>query len=176
SFIDPIFDELNESHATNNQWFRYYALGIQWDTNTWSVISEFNVTQSGENGFVNNSHNGYIMLSRQFDSITPYAGISYNKNRLGSELTNLVLESQSRVPIGAIPQLDTLRATALDLYQSFNTSSYSFTLGSRYDIRPNIALKLEVEHFDNSALLIRAPTQYRDKSFTAFAVILDMVF
>lgn len=174
--IDPIFNELADSHATTNAWFYYHGLGLQWDKDNWSIITEQYATLGPNEDFANDSFGGYISVARQIGKFTPYAVIGYYKNIFSDDISSLIEQSKQIVPPGASPPLDGLRNIDTQVANSFNEKGKSYTLGLRYELHAQADLKIEFEFFDSTALMTGDNLDKLPEETLLTSIVIDVVF
>lgn len=174
--LDDSFTEIVESHRSEDTWIRYYSLGYQRYFEDWTLITELNYADSDGQNFNRSGHGWYVSLSHPFGTITPYGILSYSKNDFPPELPFLVRQSQSVVTPGIFPTLDTLRDSAILVYDYFNSSGYSLALGARYDFHAQAALKFELQYWESGTRqnVIVFGTELDDALMAS--VLIDVVF
>jgi hypothetical protein len=174
--LDPIFAELADSHSTEGAWFHYHGLGLQWDYGHWSLIAEQYATLGPNEDFSNDSYGGYISLSRQIGKFTPYAVIGYYKNVFSDDISTLITQSEAIIPPGNVPQLDGLREIDQQVANQFDEDGRTYTLGLRYELFSQAALKLEVEYFDSNALMSGENLNQKPDETVLTSIVIDVVF
>ncbi len=103
---------------------RFDSIGLQWDDGRWQVIGEY--ARRTTNRYVTSSEGWYLSLGRRFGAVTPYAVLA--RQRLDQHL--------STVPVpGEFWQL---------FLRSRNNAQRSATIGLRWDLARNAALKTEL--------------------------------
>lgn len=174
--IDPIFAEIASSHKTESEWFQYHGLGIQWEYQRWTFLSEQYAIIGPGKDFSNDAFGWYISVSRQIGAFVPYAVVGYYRNKFSDEIENLIEQSKLIVVPGAIPSLDSLRQVDASVAQGFNEHGNTYTAGVRYDFLANAALKLEVEYFDSTAQLRGNISGSASQDAWLTTVVIDVVF
>jgi hypothetical protein len=102
---------------------------------------------------------GYVQAAYRFRSVTPYLGISRS------------LTSRDQ-----LPSLDGI--TSMLVAQSY-LDQHTYTLGGRWDVHKNIALKAQVDWIRGtpaSLFLVKNPNPGWDGNMTVFSLALDFVF
>lgn len=100
--------------------------------------------------------------------------ISYSKNTTNYD------EPATDIPIGLSPQLDGLAFSYLDIFEQLPiNSSEAFTIGTRWDIKPGLALKGEVSLIkgasDESAFFTIEDPEF-DREALLYLIALEWVF
>lgn len=104
------------------------SVGVQWDDGEWQLVGEY--AQRRANRYVVSAHGWYLSLGRRIGSITPYVTVA--QQSLDKQF------AEAKLPPGRL-------AEAWDLFlTSRNNAQRSVTLGARWDVSPQAALKAEV--------------------------------
>lgn len=155
------------------------SIGVQWDDGTWQFVGEY--AKRWANRYVVTAHGWYLSLGRRFGAVTPY--VSFARQNLDRQFAEARLPPGLRVPIGGG---QTMLAT--DLWDVFlgsrNNAQRSITLGARWDVLPQAALKFELNHArpdDNSwgSYFPRnnpLTTRVGGRTLNTFSVSVDMSF
>lgn len=176
--VAPLWpDAANYTNAFSLQdkTFYYYALGAAYDNQSWVVQSEINYVDTGTLVF-RSFAGGYLSLGyRVADDTTVYGVLSKVKN------------TQARVDVSDPPPVPGYEAQLLMLQQTLQTffSGSSFnqqtaSLGVRWDLRYNLALKLQWDHTAvdayGSGLWDQREILDHDETFDTFSINLNGVF
>ncbi|MDP1652790.1 MAG: hypothetical protein Q8L56_08710 [Rhodocyclaceae bacterium] len=106
---------------------RFLSLGVVYDKGPLQVQGMLNRIRH-ETGIFENSHAGYLLAGYRFGTLTPYAGVSWWKS-----------SSKTNLPVVPVP-LD-------QVFKQFIAGTHvdrtTYTLGSRWDLRDNMALKFQ---------------------------------
>ncbi len=174
----PIFKEIRDSHETEDELFQYHAVGLQWDYENWSVISEAYTTVGPGKDFSNDAKGWYVSFTKQIQDFAPYMVFGYYKNEFSDDISSLIAESKITYPVGGPlgPELDGLREINLLILDDFNEKGRSYTVGVRYDFRQNAAFKVEVEYFDSTSQLTRAALSDSKQDTVLLSMVVDVVF
>lgn len=106
------------------------SIGVQWDDSVWQVVSE--VVRRRTNRYATSSTAWYVSVGRRFGALTPYAVVARQ-----------ILDEPIAEP--AIPPSQRGLAAVWELFRtSRNNAQRSVTLGTRWDLAANVALKAEV--------------------------------
>ena len=108
---------------------------------------------------------GYALAAYRFGELTPYLGISRS------------FSTEETLPSSPLPGIDAL--TAMMVSQS-HIDQYTVTLGGRWDIRKNLAMKAQVDWINgkpSSLFLFKNPDPINwDGNMTVYSLALDFVF
>jgi len=178
--LNPIFREIRDSHETRDELFTYHSTGLQWDCDSWTIISEAYLTIGPGKDFSNDSKGWYVSFSKQIQDFSPYIVFGYYKNKFSDEIESLIEASKILYPVG-IPTpefaaLDKLREINLQTVDNFNEKGKSYTLGVRYDFHQNAAFKVEVEYLDSTAQLTRTTEATSKLDTVLLSMVIDVVF
>ncbi|MBL3555963.1 MULTISPECIES: hypothetical protein [Marinobacter] len=102
----------------------FFGVGFSYDDGTWQVISE--VTRSEVDGRFTDTDSAYISAGRRFGSWTPYLAIGWSETQDDDERTGEFLPT---VPEAIL-----------------NTRRDEYSVGTRWDITPGVAIKMDVTH------------------------------
>lgn len=107
---------------------RFLSVGVVYDRGPLQVQGMLNRIRQ-ETALFENSHAGYLLAGYRLGTLTPYAGVSWWKTR-----------SRTGLPVVMNPGLDAV-------YRQFIAGSHvdrtTYTLGTRWDWRANMALKFQ---------------------------------
>lgn len=146
---------------------RYYSFGVVYDQGPLQVQGMVNRIRH-ETGFFANSHAGYLLAGYRVGAVTPFAGVSWWK-------------TQSRSYSTGLP--DVPYATLNRSYEQFMTGGLTdrttYSLGARWDLRTNMALKFQWDAVRGSAAskfgYARTDEAWNGKT-DVLSVVLDFVF
>lgn len=186
TLIDPVFEEIPNEFSDQKNWYRHQSLAMRWSPGNFSTTGEAFEIINTEDGYTNDTRGWYLSFQYSFHPVTPYLVAGWHKNRFAASALDLVEESYDVWPEGqTIPfvqqQVDLLDSARSIIVREINGNSfeqYTWTLGLRYDIHSNVALKAEWQYFDfasgSSQIVVRSPDHPDHTSMTTF--ILDVVF
>lgn len=117
----------------------FRSIGVVYDEGRVQVQGMLN-TIANQTGVLQDSHSGYLLAGYRMGTVTPYAGVSWWKSRANSTATGL--------PDSAFGALN--QAYALVLADS-GADQRTYTLGARWDVRRNVALKFQWDAIRGSA-------------------------
>lgn len=178
-FLDPIIKEIRDSHETEDELFQYHGIGLQWDYESWTVISEAYATVGPGKDFSNDAKGWYVSFSKQIQDFAPYIVFGYYKNEFSDDIASLIEESKVIYPVGGNPLLaglDVVREIDLQTVDSFNEKGRSYTVGVRYDFHQNADFKIEVEYLDSTSLLTRTTETNSKLDTVLISMVIDVVF
>ncbi|MDO6559898.1 porin [Paraglaciecola chathamensis] len=136
------FRESAESLATQGL-TEVVQLSVNYENLDYFVRAEVNRIQA-DIVFVPNTDGYFISTGYNFHPFTSY--ISYAKN------TTEYDQPANDIPVGLSPQLDGLAFSYLDIFNQLPIdSSEAFTIGTRWDIQPSLALKAEANLIKGSS-------------------------
>lgn len=109
----------------------FSSLGMQWDDGRWRVVAELGRLEA--DAFVNSATGAYVAVGRRFGALMPYLGLA--RQREDAPLVDPALADS---------------AASANILAPFNRSrnqgQRSLTLGARWDVSPQVALKTEFSH------------------------------
>lgn len=111
---------------------RYYSLGIVYNEGPLLIQAAANKI-THETAALQNSYAGYLLAGYRVNTITPYAGISRWKTKYKDNVTGLP-DNEAFAPLNQAYQF---------LMDSSSVDQTTYTLGARWDLVPNLALKLQ---------------------------------
>ena len=145
--------------AMRDRWARFSSLGVVYDRGPLNIQFMLNQIKQDSPAYAD-SKAGYIQAAYRFQNVTPYLGISRS-------LT-------SRDPLPSVDAITTMLVTQSYLDQ------HTYTLGGRWDVGKNIALKAQVDWIRGtpaSKFLVKNPQDgIWDGDMTVFSLALDFVF
>ncbi len=111
----------------------FSSLGMQWDDGRWRVVAE--LARMKAEAFTNSATGAYLLLGRRFGALMPYLGLA--RQRQDAPIADPALADS------------TMSAIALAAFnRSRNQAQRSITIGTRWDLTPQVALKAEFSHID----------------------------
>lgn len=114
------------------------SVGVQWDDGRWQFVGEY--AKRWADRYVGSAHGWYLSLGRRIGSVTPYVSVA--RQTLDAQFAEADLPAGLRVPLG-----NGQHAEARDLWALFltsrNNAQRSITVGARWDVAPQAALKAE---------------------------------
>jgi hypothetical protein len=129
-------DALAARHTTS----RFYALGVVYDEGPLQVQGMLNKIEH-QTGVFQNSQAGYLLAGYRRGSVTPYAGLSWWKSRFKPYSTGLP----------NIAPFDELNQAFDSIMVASAVDQTTYTLGARWDVQADVALKLQWDAIRGSA-------------------------
>lgn len=160
SGADAAADTLQAKGTTT----RFISLGVVYDKGPLQVQGMLNHIRH-ETALYQNSHAGYLLAGYRLGTWTPYAGVSWWKTK-----------SRTDLPVVLSPPLNAA-------YQLFIAGSHvdrvTYTLGTRWDLRSNMALKFQWDAVrasaDTSFSFANVDSGWNGKT-DVLSITLDFVF
>lgn len=118
---------------------RYHTLGVVYDAGPLQVQAMLNQIRHAA-GFLHNSRAGYLLAGYRVGTVTPYAGVSWWKSTLKPYSTGL-----------ADPAFADLNRAYGFIMATSVADQTTYTLGTRWDVHSNVALKLQWDAVRGSA-------------------------
>lgn len=131
------YSSIANEYSLSNKKFTLYGLGVLYDSFDWFFASEY-VRINSDNIMLERIDSFYASLGYRFDNLMPY--VTYSVSKIKSNTPD------NRVPTGVNSSLDQLNAASNEMIRSFNLASKTYSLGLRYDIVKNIALKFQYDY------------------------------
>jgi hypothetical protein len=132
----------------SNDMTAFWTAGFQVDRWNWTVIGEY-VGQGNRESYVSNFQTGYLTVGRHFGRLFPYLTYGHYHAWMHDRASDNVPASavdQFLPPIaGGLTFQDEIAAIRGSAAENSQDNYYS--LGMRYDLRNNVALKFEWTHY-----------------------------
>lgn len=178
---DTLFNDIADAFEANDEPYAYHALAAQWEHRNWTLLAEGYYIDNRDDGFANTSTGGYASVLYHTGNWTPYITFGSYYNVLNEDAIQDLEDSYATYPAGTLgPQAELLRSGTLDAFRSFKSKQRSWTLGTRYDLFTNTAIKLEAEYSDflagTTGLMVPAPDARRPKDAVLVSFAIDVVF
>ena len=151
--------------AMVDRWARFSSLGLVYDQGPLNIQFMLNQIKQDSPAYAD-SKAGYIQAAYRFQSVTPYLGFSRS-------LTSREAIPNSIIPI---PGLDSITESLIS--QSY-LDQHTYTLGGRWDVHKNMALKAQVDWVRGtpaSLFLFKNTQPAWDGNMTVYSLALDFVF
>ena len=118
----------------------YLALGASYDDGTWLAQAEVSKI-SGDRQIYPQGTAAYLNIGRRFGNFTPYASVS------GFRAAKSAAAAQNDwAAILADPAAGVLQDTAIGVINSTRIDQHTYSLGIRWDVHTQAALKLQWDH------------------------------
>lgn len=145
----------------------YYAAGLAYDNAPWQVQSEVNLIES-EYDFFLPVISAYVSVGHQFGPVTPYFLAALAKNTEDSGSLN-----------SAPSQWTPLQKELQGIKDSYELDQKSLSLGFRWDIHYDLALKLQWDHHwvkQGGSLWYQQTGVEGERTLDTFSLNLNFVF
>jgi hypothetical protein len=151
--------------AIVDTWARFSSIGLVYDQGPLNIQFMLNRIKQDSPSYAD-SKAGYVQAAYRFQSVTPYLGISRS------------LTSREPIPnsIFPIPGVDSITNM---LVAQGHLDQHTYTLGGRWDVHKNLALKAQVDWIRGTAaslFLVKNQQPSWDGNMTVFSLALDFVF
>lgn len=150
--FDPFFDvfrlfgpegeAIADRYAVDDAPFTIATLGVEYDAGRWFGVGEF--AWADFNSVLGEKLGGYLTGGARFGALTPY--VTYSLTDLVSESTADGLSTEGLPPEQAAGA-ENLNVF-LDLFLQGAPRQQNLAVGGRWDVRPGVALKAQVDFID----------------------------
>lgn len=127
----PNFDDTKSSTFT--------SVGALYDDNTWLFAGEY--VGQRISGWPTDTDAGYVTIGHYFGKFLPYVGWATIDTLGNADKTLTAIDSQGN-PVDIVPGIP----LQLNMRPSGISEQTSYTLGLRFDPKPGLSLKAQVEH------------------------------
>ncbi len=170
AFLWPEANSIARDIQTSGRHLRYISGGIAYEDDTWVLQSEAGYIKTDIGQFASLA-SGYISTGYKIGPTTLFALGAIAKNTSNQKQVN------SAPPI---PDLQLLQAQIQASYDLNHIKQHSLSLGVRWDIRHDMALKAQWDHtwvgeYGGGLFYLKAPTPSRSEVNT-FTLNLDFLF
>jgi len=166
-FGDPLtgvpYLSLVPDMAMQDSWAHFSSIGLVFDRGPLNLQLMLNQIQQDSPSYAD-SKAGYLQAAYRLGSVTPYLGVSRS------------LTHKDPLPASPIPGIDAL---TLSLVSQSYMDQFTYTLGARWDLARNLAMKAQVDWVRGEAdslFLFKNATPDWDGDMTVFSLALDFVF
>ena len=131
--VEPLSPELAESLRTEDKWIQYYSLGGTWNKGNWrgaAAIGQF----TAKTRVIPTSELSFFNLGYNIARWTPYISVSKFKS------------VKKAITLNSGTAIDSIAET---VQSAFLVDQTSYSIGTRYDLTDNIALKAQYDVIDN---------------------------
>ncbi|MFT5532943.1 MAG: hypothetical protein ACI8WM_001230 [Burkholderiaceae bacterium] len=170
----PAGNAIADNYSLAHQRISFLSLGATYDPGDWFLMSEWG---SGKfSSVIGNQTAWYASGGYRLGAWTPYA--TYSTSKKHSPISDSGL-NPARLPAAAAAGAVALNGVLNNLLKP--TTSSTISLGTRWDVRSNVALKLQIDHIrptaGSSAGLVNVSSGYSpDASFNVVSLVADFVF
>jgi hypothetical protein len=136
----PDADRFSGVIASKNRILQFFSTGVAYENNNWLLQSEAGYLDSNW-PVLPDLLSGYVSVGYQIDEVTPYLILAAAKSRHATPAA-LTAPTSTGDP-GVDAQLSEIYAGALQLSQGGKVDQKSVSLGMRWDLYQNVALKFQ---------------------------------
>ncbi len=150
-------------------WARFDSIGVVYDEGPLNIQLMLNQTTQ-ESLTYQDTKAGYVLAAYRFGEVTPYLGFSRS------------ISTAKPIPSSPIadPTGDFVDGIAASLAHFSHIDQHTFTLGGRWDVQKNLALKAQVDWIrgkpTSTFLFKKADRAGWDGNMTVYSLALDFVF
>ena len=134
----PQAASIADTLAVDGKYLRFYSAGIAYDNNQWLIQSELGHLDS-QWAALRSLLSAYLSVGRRIDNLTPYVVFGVVKP------TGDTVEVPAPAFAGD-PAIDALYAGVQSYANGFQFDQQTLSLGARWDLRQNVAVKLQWDH------------------------------
>jgi predicted porin len=145
----------------DNEKAQFAGVGVSYDNGSFLAISEYTVSKV--EGKYSDTESAYITLGYRINAFTPYVNYSFLKTT----------DDEGRAPSSIVDTPNLVASSAL------NWERITYSIGTRYDISSNLALKLDVTYAGDFGDTHGALPVHNGESFddtTIYTISFDAVF
>ena len=148
-FTDSNVAELKGNSAS------FSGLGGKYDAENWFVTAEYATTTV--DGIINDTKAGYLAFGYRLGAWTPYLSVGMSETSDNDEREPLIAQLSGAIAglnAGVITPDDVGMTIAqaqgsLNRLSQFNYERKEYSIGTRWDFMPNVALKMDVTRYDD---------------------------
>lgn len=122
--------------------FGFYSIGAAYDDNRWQISGELGYVAS-DWGPVSDSTSAYLSVGRHIGQVTPYVVVATVRPTHGGK--EIAPPQQTSLP-AVDAQLQLMKDGLESALNSQHTQQDSVSVGARWDVHSNIALKFQWDH------------------------------
>jgi outer membrane murein-binding lipoprotein Lpp len=173
----PEASSLIEDFVIDDTSITYASVGLSYDAHPWQIESELSYTAL-EAGVLPNFYGGYVSTGYTFNAFTIFGMAGFiepaDERKIASDVETL--------PAAYASYQDTLDALQEQVQSAYNNlvNQNSLSLGARWDVRQNIAIKVQWDHTwvdeFGSHLWYREGDNEEDVEVDTVSLKLDFVF
>lgn len=172
----PDAAELSSSLSTSNSHFSYHELGLSYDSSSWWLQTEL-VKLRSNTSLLQDSRLGYLSLGRHFGPWLVYL----NSGRASPASPISTLAPPQGYPEPLSTQLQLLTQGINGTVNGARLDQHSWGLGTRWDFKPRMALKLQLDRVSfasqgsNLWLQVNPPAHQQQRSWVG-SLSWDVIF
>ena len=142
---NQLLNATNGSAVTQNKNISFLGFGATYDQDNWIVSAEY--TKRRSDNFVSDTTGWYVNAGYRVGKFTPYLGLS----RLSVDSAN-VTQTMVVAPAPSLSALVTgLNGSLTSFLNVEKLAQHTYTVGSRWDVMPNVALKAQWDQIHKPA-------------------------
>lgn len=163
----PRGEAIADRYDVDDKRFEVMSLGASFDRGDWFVMGEW--TQTESRTFMADSRGWYVTGGYRVGAFTPY--VTYARHRIHSSTSSPGLSQPGTEALDAL----------LNSFLSHQPKQTSLSLGARWDVALNLALKAQFDHIDlepgSPGYLVNSQPGFEPGgSVNLFSLALDFVF
>ncbi|MEZ8190104.1 hypothetical protein [Vibrio sp. 1F279] len=159
----------------NDEKAKFYGVGGRYDNGNLSLVSE--VTRTTVEGFYHDVDSAYLTTAYRVNEFTPYVTVAHMESTDDAERNNQV--KRQYVNMVKNPSAATKYAfgSAAAISSNMNIQRTTYSIGTRWDFMPNIALKGDVSYLTNfGSTNGGVNASYKNEDNILYTVKVDAVF
>ncbi|MEZ8045919.1 hypothetical protein AB6C46_17110 [Vibrio sp. 10N.237.312.C02] len=159
----------------NDEKAKFYGVGGRYDNGNLALVSE--VTRTTVEGFYHDVDSAYLTAAYRVNEFTPYVTVAHMETTDDAERNNQVKRAGANYK-----QKPTLSAayaygSAVKVASNMNIQRTTYSIGTRWDFMPNIALKGDVSYLTNfGSTNGGVNASYKNEDNILYTVKVDAVF
>lgn len=155
----------------NDEKAKFYGVGGRYDNGNLALVSE--VTRTTVEGFYHDVDSAYLTAAYRVNQFTPYVTVAHMETTDDAERNNQVkselIKSKGAKSLGVI--------SAGTIASNMNIQRTTYSIGTRWDFMPNIALKGDVSYLTNfGSTNGGVNASYKNEDNILYTVKVDAVF
>ena len=163
----------DELDATN-RFMNYFSLGTNYDEGPWDIQGEVGYIDSNYQAVLPDTITAYLSVGYRLDPVTVYGIAAMAKN------TEDTLDVPSEPSGGTDPLLVSLEQAVRSVTESAGIDQHSLKVGLRWDLSPDVALKLQwdriwIDEF-GGGLWVQSDAVDQDRTVNMFHINLNFWF
>ena len=150
---------------------KFYGVGGRYDNGNLALVSE--VTRTTVEGFYHDVDSAYLTAAYRVNQLTPYVTVAHMETTDDAERNNQV--KSEFIKSGGAKSLGVISAATIASNMNIQRTTYS--IGTRWDFMPNIALKGDVSYLTNfGSTNGGVNASYKNEDNILYTVKVDAVF
>lgn len=179
SSLWPEAKDIANQLSAEGQEIKYFALGMQYDSDSWIIQSELSYTNS-DWGLLPSYYSGYISAGYRIDEVTLFGVFSHLDNS-----GDAIVFDRPELPVQFLPpelvgQIYGLHGGSQLAVDSVRGNQSTYSAGIRWDLYPNTTVKLQWDHsrvdMAGNVLWTKTQSQQRDQNVNIFSLNFSFIF